>query len=79
MTSINTSYKTLTVSLLMQENLLMPEQIKNKGVSLDTRQGGSEQEFVFLLSWFLLTHTLCLFSFTFLGYFPIMVTYLPDR
>lgn len=39
-------YKTLTVSLLIQGNLLMPEQIKNKGVSLDPRQCGSEQEFV---------------------------------
>lgn len=38
------------------------------------RQGGSEQEFMFLLSWLLVTHTLCLFSFKFLGPFPIMVT-----
>lgn len=37
-------YKTLTISLLMQGNLPMPEQIKNKGVSLDMRQCGSGQE-----------------------------------
>ena len=34
-------------------------------MSLDTRQGGSEQEFLFLLSWFLLTHTLSFFHLHF--------------
>lgn len=46
MTMTSKPYKTLTVSLLMQRNLLMPEQIKNKGVSLDIRGCVSEQEFI---------------------------------
>lgn len=71
-------YKTLTILLLMQGNLLIPEQIKNKGVSLDMRQCGSEQEIYVSVKLAPNSHSLSFFI-CISGFFSHYGHYLLDR